>query len=171
MFSNTPAAPPPVHKYSSQTTNNSAFNTIMLHKLFNKLRLLNVNPQMCRLIDLGFPSQPDSGSQIQLSLSATTTLDAKYWCTSRVCFLPYCSCSSPTTADPTAAPLWYLSFQMVPPLKDWYPMLTSQPTEKKLTGGWLVHQQWPRAERGKVKGMIIDLYQEELEQDSYDTIN
>ena len=112
MFSNTPAAPPPVHKYSSQTTNNSAFNTIMLHKLFNKLRLLNVNPQMCRLIDLGFPSQPDSGSQIQLSLSATTTLDAKYWCTSRVCFLPYCSCSSPTTADPTAAPLWYLSFQM-----------------------------------------------------------
>ena len=86
MFSNTSTAPPPVHKYSSQTTNNSVFNTIIPHyKLFNKLfnRLLNVNPQMCKQIDLKFPSQLDSGSQIQLS--ATRTPGAKYWCTSKMC--------------------------------------------------------------------------------------
>ena len=41
----------------------SAFNTIIPHKLFNKLRLLNVNTQMCKWI-LDFPSQPDSSSQI-----------------------------------------------------------------------------------------------------------
>ena len=62
-----------------------AFSTIILHKFFNKLRLLNVNTQMCKWISdfLRFSSQPDSGSQIQTS--AIRTPDAKYWCTSRVC--------------------------------------------------------------------------------------
>ena len=51
-------------------------------------------------VDLRFPSQPDSDSQIQLS--AIKTPDAKYWSTSRVCAFSPTVHSSPMTAGPVA---------------------------------------------------------------------
>ena len=82
----------------------SAFSTIISHKLFNKLRLLNGNTQMCKWI-LDFLLN-------RTQVLSTGTLKG-------VCFLPYCSHSSPVTAGPVAAPLWYSSSLMIPPLKDW----------------------------------------------------
>ena len=97
----------------------SVFHTIIPHKLFNKLRLLNGNTQMGKwMLDfllnrtqvVKFNSQLSQGSDSwELSLVHLKG----------VCFFPYCSHSSPMTAGPVAAPLWHSSSEMIPPLKDW----------------------------------------------------
>ena len=97
----------------------SVFNTIIPHKLFNKLRQLNVNTQMCMwILDFLFNRTQVVKFNSRLSEPLTLSTGAPQGCVLfPLLFTLFTNVAM--TAGPVAAPLWHSSSQMIPPLKDW----------------------------------------------------